>query len=172
MSTVKPLNSFAVGVKPVLHYLHVFDPGETTGYCMAMCNSTVPRPGDFRVDQTAELKSLMDYRNWYHDMQSYRLLSIPVQHWVVIEQFKMFPGAAQHLIFNKMPAAVRYGTIEILASMLGLELQNQPSSVMSMFNNKLTLERSGLAVLPDGEHQKDAIKHALYFYYNHKELLS
>jgi len=133
-------------------WVYSFDPGATTGFCLL-----ATEPG-LRVTESRELVSWKDWgvleRCWIKPCV------------IVAESFHLFPGAAQHLINNVFPAAQKIGVIEYLAWKTDIRVVFQAPSIKKMFPDKeLRVHLPGY-VLPSSDHIRDALRHAVYYYFN------
>ena len=136
--------------------IHTFDPGVTTGY--ALWNTATKQ-----FEAAAEIKHIEEFARLGRSAAVTEDFKDDI---FVAEQFFLYPGAARKLIWNSMPAAVTMGYVELIASMAGCRLYKQKAADMHRIPDKILFERGGVKQLPHSEHIKDAMRHALYFYFN------
>jgi hypothetical protein len=143
-----------------MNYLHAWDPGGTTGYAAFNYSED-----DLTLLSVREFTSAHAIQKWAieHALEMW----LAHDHTFVIEEFRLRPGAAEHLINNNMIAAIARGWVEMVGLQLGItQVTLQQPSVMKDMSNAFVKERLALSELPPGEHMKDALKHGVYWWLN------
>jgi len=157
--------------------LHSLDPGQTVGYALVdLPPPELPVDGSPitlmaaggvltetsrppRVLTTDEFRTFEQIEIWASILQPDDI--------VIAESFRLFPGAALHLIWNDFPAAQTFGIIRYICLRKGVRLHAQPSGLMKGITCALMKEKLdfSLSPFPDSPHEQDALRHALVFLY-------
>jgi hypothetical protein len=137
-------------------FIHAFDPGESTGF--AILEVKVEEPRILHVIDTDVFTTYKDFNEW-------PLVQRPKI--VVIEAFRLYAFKAQSQIGSYFPAAEKAGIIKYLCFLHGLSWVEQMASCKYPFANLKTIKD----VIPDfeapkTEHEIDAIRHGLYWWFN------
>lgn len=139
-----------------MNYIHAFDPGETTGFALlSYVDGHHLAPTLLRTHEIVGPRRLHDWVN---------LVFRKYPGDVVIEDFRLFAGSAQHLIHNKFPAVITIGGLVYICSIHNIEPTYQMASCKLSFPNH-QLEKMGVS-LPSSGHCIDAIRHGMYYYFN------
>ena len=138
-------------------YIHAFDPGETTGYAIL----EVVSPRVLKTVRTCCLVEHEEFSSLTNEFD-YRLPVI-----VVIEAFRLYAHKAESQIGSYFPAAEKAGVIKFICWMTGVKWIEQMASCKFPFANLKTIKE----VIPDfekpkTEHEIDAIRHGLYWWFN------
>jgi hypothetical protein len=139
-------------------YIHAFDPGENTGYCLLQCCLGV---GHIHVTGS---KTLTLYQELAWVAETFQSTKPNI---VVIEAWRLYPHKALSQIGSKMPAAEQAGIIKYLCWLHNIEWVEQMASCKQAFEspNVIAQVLPGYT-LPKSEHEKDALRHALYYWFN------
>lgn len=138
-----------------IKYIHAFDPGLTTGYALFDVST--------KTFLTRELTTIADHRSVFLKDQLFREDSM-----IVMEDFHMFEWKKDDLVNNGFPACRRIGIIEAFAYMYwtGKSIVMQPPSTKTTFPNPTLKRAFSLDKLPTSPHEKDAMRHATYYYFD------
>lgn len=139
--------------------MHVFDPGKTTGYaCLQIRTGHNPV-----VIATFEIpEKPFDMLDTVRELIARQQDAQDATVEIVAEEFRVFPGAAKHLVWDSLPAAKMFGAIEYMAFLCGLAVIHQRPSDMKKLNDEVLTLKLGLSKLPSSPHEKDALRHGLY----------
>jgi hypothetical protein len=152
--------------------LHVFDPGVTTGYALLEYDHegiVVLKTRTFPYEPQAIWEYFVNPAGWLSDPRDPKT---PVTY--LIEEFRLRDDKLEHLQNNVMPASIVRGWIEmmLMATYSAYYIPDrviayqQPSAMAPFKSTGLMKERLGLSKLPVSEHERDALRHGLYFYFS------
>lgn len=166
------------------YVLHAFDPGGTTGYARCLVHREFDYDkGDYAAGSQWAIsvqvthafntredgKSMLDYFTSTKFSDYLGRTPKDVKHLVLVEVFRLFDSHKDRLVYNEMPAAVMRGWVECIAALYDMQVVQQNPADMKPFANAVELRsRAGLDSLPSTEHERDAIRHCLYWFHKNK----
>lgn len=142
-------------------HLLVFDPGGTTG--VAYVDISQKLPLSFMTwsvaDSPSVIEELLDiFRMVLSDGNSDIL--------VLIERFRLRPGDAHHQVGSIFPSVLVTGRVEVIAHLADLPINYKEPVDMVPFKDVRVLQRVLEGELPKSEHERDALRHVLSFYFS------
>lgn len=142
--------------------IHAFDPGKTTGYAILICTPERPQLfGTREIGDDPRLFIMLMQRDLMHPDNDDVILA---------EKFRLYPSKKNKLVWDDIPAAIAFGRVEMIAASTGLNMYTHLAMAMKPFEDPKLMARRLLlpdvSFLPKSEHCRDAIRHALVFYYN------
>ena len=138
-----------------------YDPGETTGF-------VIVRSGDW----PPELVTSSVLTSPLHILDSFAIIkdsgTLTEGLVIIIEDFRLYAGYSRTMINNRFEPVKVIGQIELLANMAGISecLTYQMASCKTGFPNSLLTEL-GYQLKGVSIHERDALRHALYWTANH-----
>jgi hypothetical protein len=140
-------------------YIHAFDPGESTGFAVLQVEA---RARILHIVATDVFTIHKDFDDWHTTTAVLWKPKI-----VVIEAFRLYAFKAQSQIGSYFPSAEYAGIIKYLCWLRNLQWIEQMASCKFPFANLKTIKE----VIPDfekpkTEHEIDAIRHGLYWWFN------
>ena len=81
----------------------------------------------------------------------------------VIEDFVLYPRSAEAFYYKTFPTSEFIGMLEITAKRLGIPTVRQRASTVKNFVTNERLEEWDLAHIPRNEHERDALRHLIYY---------
>lgn len=142
-----------------MNYIHAFDPGQTTGYALLAYNDPKEPPKLIDLRETFGNKFIHE---WAKDFETRPGV-------VVIEDFRLYAGAAEHLIHNKFPAVITIGALQYVCWEHNVEPHYQMASMKGAFQDLVKHWDAGrfAGPIPTSRHVCDALRHGLAYYYGH-----
>lgn len=139
-------------------YIHAFDPGKTTGHVVLRA----VKKGELEVCLSDELTTYQEYA-----LAAEHLVRFPDPHIVVIEAFRLYKEKARDLVGSLMPAAESAGIIKYLCWQYKVEWVEQMASCKMAFSrSEVVAQVLPGYMLPKSQHERDALQHALYYWFN------
>lgn len=122
-----------------------FDPGETTGYALLDSDSVkILTMNSFTLTHLQHIETLLKPTSFTPTV-------------VVLEQFKLYPGAAKHKVWSSFPTVEVIGVIKYLAGRWGIPVVEQSAADAKFIRLKRTKEKRG------DRHAYSALRHALLY---------
>ena len=158
--------------EPKIIILHAWDPGESTGYARSRLMVECPNNSHIEVEGTSTMVGSHVIANFYRSWVN-KKYTPDTKQLFLLERFRLFEHAKNSQVWSEFPAVSARGHIELVAELLGCEVRYQNPADMTSFKQVAVLkQRLFLTSIPPSEHERDALRHAAYFYYaNQKGLL-
>lgn len=145
--------------------IYAFDPGGTTGVAVM----SMP-PGNVNAYMGTIATSTLTYAATFIHIEGVLRAQFkagtltPASVIFVFERFRLRPEARMQLTWNDFPAVEKAGYIIYMAARLKVELVEQSPAIMSHWADRI-LRKECPIPLPGTEHEKDAIRHLLHFWF-------
>lgn len=134
-----------------------FDPGETTGICVIKSGITCT----FSLDFNAFLNKTSNF--YFNDCIDKNEITK-----IICESWRLYPNMAKTMIHSEFLPVQIIGMIKVISynGATPIKFQTASAAKKMMTNDKIKQYGFGL---PKIEHEKDALRHALYYFSTKKD---